>query len=91
MLESSLSAKPTVVRKARPSRKTSRPNIDDTETEDDSDNVEATVGRSNATDEWTAYLSTTEDVPDDMGVVRWWGVSCVLFHSYLSLLIPYVL
>ena len=74
MLESSLSAKPTVVRKACPSHKTSHPNIDDTEMED-SDNVEAAVGQSNATDEWMAYLSTTEDVPDDMGIVQWWGVS----------------
>jgi hypothetical protein len=76
VLESSLSIKATTIRKAAPlSLKSSHTNIDDTETEDDSDSCEAAVGESNASDEWKTYLNSVEDVPDELGVIRWWGVS----------------
>jgi hypothetical protein len=56
-------------------RKSSRLNVDDTETEDDTDSCEAAVGPNVAMDEWKTYLNTKEDVPEEMGIVRWWGVS----------------
>ena len=75
-LESSLGVKTTSIRKLAPlSRQSSRTNIDDTETEDDSNSCEAAIGGSNASDEWKTYLNSIEDVPDEMGIVRWWGVS----------------
>ena len=39
-------------------------------------------------DEWQAYLNTIESIPDELGIVEWWGVSgmpfCALstFHLF---------
>jgi hypothetical protein len=75
MLESNPSTKAMRIRKPPPTRKTTHPNVDDTDTEDDSDTCEAAVSPSNAgTDEWKTFLNTIEDIPDGMSVVRWWGV-----------------
>jgi hypothetical protein len=80
-LQSNLSTTPVQVRKAPPTRKSSRPNIDDTDTEDDTDACEAAVSPGDSgMVEWKSYLSTREDIPDGMSVVRWWGVSDHLFH-----------
>ena len=53
--------------------------------EDDTDTCEAAVGESDAMEEWKAYLTTNEDVPDGMDVVRWWGVSIVIVFWCASL------
>ena len=51
------------------------PNINDTNTEDDSDCSEAATIPANAgMDEWQAYLSAIEELPDGLGIVQWWGV-----------------
>ena len=51
------------------------------DSEDDAEDCDATANSPNAwVDEWKAYINTNEDVPEGMGIVRWWGVSdCVLF------------
>ena len=73
--------------KAPPSRKSSHPNLDDTDTEEDSDSFEAAVGPTNVGfDEFKTYLNTMEDIPDGMDIVRWWGVRFSLFHSRASLI-----
>ena len=53
------SVKPTRVRKTASTRKSTHRNIDDTDTEDDDDNFEATTNPTNAwMDEWKSYLNT---------------------------------
>jgi hypothetical protein len=64
-------------------RKSAHPNINDTDTEDDTDDGESAACPANAwMDEWKNYINTVEDVPDGMDLVRWWGV-CILFHLRL--------
>jgi hypothetical protein len=83
VLQVSPGFKSAQVRKAPPSRKSSRPNVDDTDTEDDNDSFEAAVGPTNVgMDEFKIYLNTMEDIPDGMDIVRWWGVSFSLFYSH---------
>ena len=54
------------------------PNIDDTDTEDDSDCSEAATILANAgMDEWQVYLSAIEELPDGLGIVQWWGVCSI--------------
>jgi hypothetical protein len=59
-------------------RKSSRRNIDDTDSES-----EMEVGSADPTKpwlhEWNTYIQTHEMIPEGMGIVRWWGVSS-LFH-----------
>ncbi len=50
-------------------------NVDDTDSEDDTHDYEAATPSSNGwMDEWNSYLNANEDMPDGMGIVRWWGV-----------------
>src|ERR1700761_8543280 len=81
VLESDPTIKTTQICKPPPTCKSSRPNVDDTDTEDNSDSCDPAVSSSNARmDEWKTYLNTIEDIPDGMGIVRWWGVSFILFY-----------
>ena len=67
-------------------RKSTHRNIDDTDTEDDTENGKSAARPANAwMDEWKNYINTIEDVPDGMDLVRWWGVR-ILFHAHVSLL-----
>ena len=62
--------KSVCIRKAPLRHKSSHSNIDDTDSEDDTDKCEATDMPSNAwMDEWKSYLNTNEDIPDGMSIV----------------------
>ena len=89
MLQSSPGTKSTRICKAPPPRKSSRRYLDDTDTEDDSDNCQAAVSPSDGMGEWKTYLNTIEDVPDEMGIVRWWGVSNTSLCSHALLIVPF--
>jgi hypothetical protein len=87
VLQISPSLKTTPVRKAPPSRKSSCPNVDDTDTKEDDGSYEAAVGPSHiGMDKFNMYLNTMEDIPDGMDIVHWWGVSFSLFRSSTSLI-----
>ena len=78
MLESEPKTKAVQIHRAPPTHKSSQPNIDDTNTKDNSDSCNAAVSSTNARmDKWKAYLNTNKDIPDGMGVVHWWGVSFI--------------
>ena len=60
-------------------------NVDDTDTEDDAGDCDATDTQSDAwMDEWKSYLNTHEDIPEGMGIVRWWGVSTSILSVYIA-------
>jgi hypothetical protein len=83
-LQSSPTAKSTCVCKIASTRKSTRPNIDDTDTEDESDDNNTGISPANAwQDEWKSYINPIEDIPIGMGLVRWWGV-CVTSCSSVS-------
>ena len=57
------------------------PNIDDTDTEDSTNNDKGSAYLANAwMEEWKSYINSVEDVPEGMSLVCWWGVR-ILFHS----------
>ena len=64
------------------SRKPGRQNIDDTDLSSDNDDDDNYQQTSNATDtyieEWNLYLNAHKAMPDDIGIVAWWGV-CLTF------------
>ena len=60
--------------KAKTHRKTKRLNIDDTDSESNDNNNETSDPSRPWLDEWNSYLGIQEVIPEDMGVVRWWGV-----------------
>jgi hypothetical protein len=67
------------VRKAAASsRKSGRQNIDDTDlssSDDNDDNDQQTSkGADTYLEEWNLYLNAHEAIPDDIGIVAWWGV-----------------
>ena len=65
----------THVRKGLSRRKKNRRLIvDETDSESDDHNNEATDPSRPWLDEWTDYINTNEVVPEGMGVVCWWGV-----------------
>ena len=66
--------------KAAPSAKLGQhQNIDDTDSSSDDEDYRQVINKGDAyLDEWSLYLNTHEVVPDDMGIVRWWGVRCVV-------------
>jgi hypothetical protein len=76
----SLSVRPsTRTHKTHAPPKLNRRNIDDTDTEsDDDDDRQGADPTSSWIDEWKLYINTYEVVPDDMGIVQWWGVSLQL-------------
>jgi hypothetical protein len=60
-------------------------NMDDTDTESDDDDPEAIHPTSSWVDEWKLYINTYEVVPDDMGIIQWWGVRSPHFlHNTLT-------
>ena len=75
------------IRKAPLRHKSSHSNIDDTDSEDDTDDREATDTA--WMDEWKSYLNMNEDIPDSMGIVRWWGVSTFIPFPCLSTSLTY--
>jgi hypothetical protein len=80
IMQSNPTAKTACICKIAPSRKSAHPNIDDTDTEDNTDSGETASSPANAwMDKWKSYINTIKDVPDGMGLVRWWGV-----HIYVS-------
>jgi hypothetical protein len=67
------------------SAKRGRRNMDDTDTESDDDDPEAVRPTSSWVDEWKLYINTYEVVPDDMGIIQWWGVRSPHFlHNALT-------
>ena len=56
-------------------------NVDDTNSSNDKD-CQQPINKGNAyLEEWNLYLNTHEVVPNDMGIVHWWGVglnSCII-------------
>ena len=79
--QSKPSAKSVWVHKAPATCKPTCPNVDDTDSEDNSDSCDtAAIPTNTGMDKWKTYLNITEDIPEGMGIVGWWGV-CYLFHS----------
>ena len=72
--------------KARASSKPGWHNVDDTDTESDAEDDQGTHLTSTWVDEWKLYLNTYEVVPDDMGLVLWWGVSAWLRNGVITYL-----
>jgi hypothetical protein len=63
------------------SSKPRRYNTDDTDSESDNDNYQQAADQTNGwIEEWKLYLNTFEVMPDNMGIVHWWGV-CLYFIS----------
>jgi hypothetical protein len=52
---------------------------------DESDCQQATNVGNTYMEEWKLYLNTNEVVPDDMRIVRWWGVGLTSFFSEFDL------
>ena len=78
--QSNSGVKTVRVYKAPVPHKVTRPNIDDTDSEDDSDVCDTAVIPTNTgMDEWKTYLNGLEDIPEGMGIVRWWGVSYLFY------------
>ena len=48
--------------------------IDDTDSSSDEDCADTTSTVDPYLQEWNLYLNTNEAVPDDVGIVQWWGV-----------------
>jgi hypothetical protein len=82
----SLGVRPsTRTHKTPASPKLNRRNIDDTNTESDDNNDRQVANpMSSWIDEWKLYINTYEVVPDDMGIVQWWGVSLQLCSLFLT-------
>jgi hypothetical protein len=60
------------------------PNIDDTDTEDDT-NESSTCPAANAwMEEWKSYINAAEDVPDGMSLVYWCGICLMIILFYNS-------
>jgi hypothetical protein len=84
ILQSNPTAKTSRICKIASMCKSAHPNIDNTDTEDDTEDGESAACPANAwMDKWKNYINTVEDVPDGMDLVRWWGV-CILFHLHLT-------
>ena len=84
MLQSKPSVKSMCVCKTPVTCKPAHPNIDDTDSEDDSNSNQAAIILANVwVDEWQVYLNTNEDIPNGLGIVHWWGV-CSVSLSILS-------
>src|ERR1700761_3419404 len=70
----------TCVRKAvhSPAKLGRHRNVDDTDSSDDEDCQQAISKGDAYLEEWNLYLNTHEVVPDNIGIVRWWGVGLTL-------------
>jgi hypothetical protein len=74
---------PTHARKTPAASKPGRRNIDDTDIESEDDDCQQISNTTNSwSEEWKLYLNTHEVVPDDMGIVHWWGVG--IFLSFVT-------
>ena len=81
MLQRNLTARAACAGKTTSTCKAIHPNIDDTGTEDSTNNDKGSAYLAKAwMEEWKSYINSIEDVPEGMSLVRWWGV-CILFHS----------
>ena len=76
------SPEPTNTRKAPSSSKPGHRNVDDTDSESDEDCQQVVDATNSWMDEWKSYLNTHEVVPDNMGIVHWWGVRIALLFPY---------
>jgi hypothetical protein len=68
-----------------PSSKPGRCNVDDTDSKSDGDDCQQVDATNSWIDEWKLYIDTNEVVPDEMGIVRWWGVH-ISFSCYNTLI-----
>ena len=60
-------------------------NIDDTDSSsDDKDYLQASSTVNAYLEEWNLYLNMNEVVLDDIGIVGWWGVCCMLLFHHQS-------
>jgi hypothetical protein len=85
VLQSNPSPKSPRIHKSTSARKSGRPNFDDTDSEDDRRAHKRTANPSKSwMNEWKAYINTIEDVPEDMEVVRWWGVSIYFLSAFIT-------
>src|SRR6266404_1794360 len=65
--------------------KAGRPNINDTDSEDDRHAQKPTsIPSKTWMNEWKAYINTVEDVPEGMEVVRWWGISNFILSASIA-------
>ena len=81
----------THIYKTRPSSKPGHQNVYNTDTETDDDDCQQVVNADNSwIEEWKLYLNTHEVVPDDIGIVHWWGVCLFLFYFLASFCSQYV-
>ena len=56
-------------------QKTGHWKVDDTDSSSEEEDLRPVTNSANLSmEEWKLYLNTREDVPDDIGIVRWWGV-----------------
>ena len=56
-------------------------NMDDTDSEDSSDEEPEVDNAQPWLHEWTLYTTTHDIVPENVGIVRWWGVRSHVFIS----------
>ena len=77
----------TCVRKAvhSPAKLGWHRNVDDTDSSNDEDCQQAISKGDAYLEEWNLYLNTHEVVPNNIGIVRWWGVSIVIVFWCASL------
>ena len=61
-----------------------RLNIDDTDSDSD-ENTDGVIDPNRLwLDEWNTYFNTHEVVPEGMGIIRWWGVSCSFLFGHTT-------
>ena len=54
-------------------------NIDNTDSSSDNEDYQQVINKGNMyLDEQSLYLNTHEVVPDDMRIVQWWRVRCIV-------------
>ena len=63
-----------VCKVAAPLPKLAHQNIDDTDSSSDDEDYLKALSTGNHLEEWNLYLTMNEVVPDEIGIVGWWGV-----------------
>ena len=76
------SPEPTNTCKAPSSSKPGCCNINDTDSKSDEDCQQVVDATNSWMDEWKSYLNMHKVVPDNMGIVHWWGVRIALLFPY---------
>ena len=69
-------------RVAAPSSKLGHRNVDDTDSSSDDEDYLQASSTVNYLEEWNLYLNTNEIMPDDIGIVGWWGVHHMLLFLF---------